>query len=420
MRSDDDSFSRHDLRRFRDFDRRVWVLFFSEMIVAMGFSVVIPFLAIYLHERLEVAMTLVGIVYLARAMVAAFGSVIGGELADRIGRRRVMLFAVSSRALVYLFVALAIAFNLGFLAVAALVILSSISGSLFEPAANALVADVVSPRRRLEAYGLLRVGVNIGWAAGPALGGFLASISYSSLFLLTAFTGMVSFFMIFFWISETVKLTQTERFTFRDIASIRGDRLFVCFCLLSFVLFIAVSQMSSTFSVFASGNLGISEVEIGYIYSINGILVVLFQLPLARMITGRRMTKVLTAGALVYTLGYFLVGMAGGFYFLVLCMVIITLGELIVSPSMMNTVAAVSPENERGRYMGIFSFFTAFGWSLGPFIGGMLIDFMAEMPLLLWGILSSFGLLAAIGYFILDKTLLSENRTHRLDMERKC
>lgn len=407
MRSGGSSYNSYDLRRFRNFDRRVWVLFFSQMIVAMGFSVVIPFLAIYLHERLEVAMTLVGIVYLARAMVAALGSVVGGELADRIGRRKVMLFAVSSRAFVYLLVALAIAFSLGFLAVAVLVVLSSIFGALFEPAANALVADVVSPGMRLEAYGLLRVGVNIGWAAGPAMGGFLASISYSSLFLLTAFTGVVSFFMIFFWISETAKITQMDRFTLKDIASIGRNRPFLYFCLISFTLFIAISQMSSTFSVFANGNLGISEVEIGYLYSVNGIIVVLFQLPMASVITGRRMARVLTIGALVYTLGYFLVGLAGGFYFLLLCMILITIGELIVSPSTMNTVAAISPENERGRYMGVFSFFTAFGWSLGPFIGGMLIDFIADMPLLLWGSLSSFGMLSAIGYYLLGRNMLT-------------
>jgi MFS family permease len=391
--------------RYRDFDRRVWVLFFAEMIVSTGFSVVIPFLAIYFYDKLGVAMSLVGLVYLARAMTAAFGAVIGGELADRIGRRRVMLLSMSSQAAVYLLVALAIAGNYDFLFIAALVVVSSIASSLFEPAANAMVADVVEPGRRLEAYGLLRVGGNIGWAAGPAMGGFLAAVSYSSLFLLTAVTGMVSFFMILFWILETGRKGELKSFSLRDITTVRKDRNFTLVCVLSFVLFIAVSQMSSTFSVFANGSLGITEIEIGYLYSLNGALVVLFQLPMAHIVTGRRMSRVLALGALVYTLGYFLVGFSDGFYIMAMCIAIITLGELIVSPSTMNLVASLSPERERGRYMGIFSFFSLTGWSLGPFVGGMLIDTVVGMPVLLWGLLSTFALMAAAGYLLLGRKI---------------
>ena len=88
-------------------------------------------------------------------------------------------------------------------------------------------------------------------------------------------------------------------------------------------------------------------------------------------------------------------------------MVVITLGEIITSPSSMNLVANLSPENERGRYMGIFGLFTSTGWSLGPFVGGILYDAFKMEPFLLWGGVAIFAILSAIGYFAL-RGILSE------------
>ena len=390
---------------YRQYDRRIWILFVSDLIVAIGFSVVMPFLAIYLHSGLGVPMSLVGVIYLVGALMAALGSVVGGELADKLGRRRVMLFSVGTRAVAFFFVAIAVAGGYGFVLISVLVIVSWFFGSLFEPAANAMIADLVPPGKRLEAYGLLRVGVNIGWAAGPMIGGLLAAYSYASLFMLTAVCGTVSFFLISLYISESLHRTESiSGFNLKDIASVGKDRTFLYFCITSFVLFILVSQMSSTYSVFAKSSVGVGETQIGYLYSINGAMVALFQIPIARLLSSHRMSRALTIGSLVYVLGYFVAGFAGGLVILAICMVTITLGELIVSPSAMNMVANLSPERERGRYMGVFSFFTATGWSLGPAVGGVLLDNIAD-PIILWGAISSIGLVSAVGYAIMGRRI---------------
>jgi MFS family permease len=394
--------------QYREYDRRIWILFTSDLIVAIGFSVVMPFLAIYLHDGLGVPMSIVGTIYLVGALMAALGSIIGGELSDRLGRRRVMLFSIGMRAIAFFLVALSVAAGHGFIIISFLVIISWFFGSLFEPSANAMIADLVQPGRRLEAYGLLRVGVNIGWALGPMIGGFLAAYSYSSLFMLTAICSSASFVMIFFWLSESMRVKKpTTGFSLKDITSVRRDRTFLYFCITSFILWILISQMSSTYSVFAKSTVGLAETQIGYLYSINGAMVAILQIPIARLLSTRKMTRTLIMGSLLYVVGYFIAGLAGGFILLAICMITITLGELVVSPTSMNMVANLSPEKERGRYMGVFSFFTATGWSLGPAVGGLLLDSIAE-PIILWSAISTIGLVSAVGYAMLGRKLPPE------------
>jgi MFS family permease len=214
--------------------------------------------------------------------------------------------------------------------------------------------------------------------------------------------------MIFFWISESMHGKKpTAGFSLKDIASVRSDRTFLYFCITSFILWILISQMSSTYSVFAKSTVGLGETQIGYLYSINGAMVAIFQIPIARLLSTRKMTRTLILGSLLYVVGYFIAGLAGGFALLAICMITITLGELVVSPTSMNMVANLSPEKERGRYMGVFSFFTATGWSLGPAIGGLLLDSIVE-PIILWSAISTIGLVSAVGYAMLGRKMTPE------------
>jgi MFS family permease len=394
---------------FKGYDRRVWILFVGRMVGAAGFSVVMPFLAIYLHDKIGVPMSYVGLIFLASSATGAVGQVLGGEIADKFGRKNVMALAQGTRAMIFVIISVVIATQMDFILIAVLIICSSLVGNIFEPASNAMIADVVGPGKRLEAYSLLRIGVNIGWALGPLVGGFLAAVSYSSLFLLTAVTsGTVALIMTLAVEESMRKGGPREGFSFRDLGRIRRNKRFVFFCAMSFLLFIVVAQMSTTYSVFSNDVVGVSEIEIGYLYTINGALVVFLQLPMARYLTKFRMSSVIASGAVVYAAGYFLVAFAQDFMFLSFCMFVITMGENITSPSSMNLVANMSPEKERGRYMGVFGLSTSFGYSLAPFIGGVLLDITVGMPILLWGIVASFGIASALGFLQMGRSLPGE------------
>lgn len=414
-------------RSAQGFDRRVWTLFYGRIISSLGFSVVMPFLSIYLHRELGIPMTVVGLVLLISAIVGALGQIVGGELADILGRRRIMIMAMATRCIMFLGLAYVISSGADIYVITVMVSLSSLAGSFFEPASNALIADVVEPRKRLEAFGLLRIGGNVGWTLGPLLGGLLAMISYPFLFLISAAaTGTVSLIVLLF-VSESISSgVRRQKLSLHDLARLKDDRRFLAFCLISVPLFMMFGQMASNYAVFSTDVIGISNAEIGYIYALNGLMVVFMQFPISRHISHYRMTKVMAAGSMLYAIGYGIVGLtpslglslpswlfSPGFLYLAMCMFVVTMGEMVVSPSSMTLVAKMSPESERGRYQGMYGLVSNFGFSAGPFFGGLLYDAFIGDPILMWMGIGSFGMVAAFGFLALGRGL--PEGTDRID-----
>ena len=127
---------------------------------------------------------------------------------------------------------------------------------------------------------------------------------------------------------------------------------------------------------------------------------ILFQWP-ATLLAGRLgIRRALVVGSLLFALGYFSVGLVPGFSFLLGSMVVITLGEVVFSPTATTAVANMAPEERTGRYMGFFGLAEAIGWSGGPFIGGLLFDAYGTTPVLLWGAIAGIGLIAAVGFHV--------------------
>ena len=126
----------------------------------------------------------------------------------------------------------------------------------------------------------------------------------------------------------------------------------------------------------------------------------MFQWPAARLAARVGIRWGLVLGCLGYALGYFTVGLVPGFGFLIGSMVIITLGEVTFSPTSMAAVANMAPAARVGRYMGFFGLTEALGWSLGPFIGGVLFDRLTGQPVALWAIIAAIGVIAAIGFML--------------------
>jgi MFS family permease len=267
-----------------------------------------------------------------------------------------------------------------------------------------MVGDLVGPGRRMEAYSLLRVGQNLGWMLGPLISGLLiVFLPFSSLFAVAAVTSLTVAAIIYAYVADPGRSLVHERFHPRDLLNIWHNKLFLVFCLASLPVGIVMGQMSSTFAVFSVEVVGITEAEVGYLYALNGAMVVVLQFPMARYIAPYRMAYVLSNGALLYAVGYFIIGLGGGLWMLILSMVITTLGENIVSPSSTTLVAKLSPEKERGRYMGAFGIFSSFGWAFGPALGGLLYDGLSTEPLMLWGTIAAISMVSFFGYVYLGK-----------------
>ena len=184
------------------YDRRLWVLFAARLIVAAGFGAAMPFVSLYLYRELGVPMTVVGTIMLISAVISSAGRIIGGELADRIGRKPLITVTMAIRTVLFLIMAYVIHVRAPLLVVASAFLAVRFAGAMTQPGISAMVADVVDAERRVEAFGILRIGGNAGWALGPAIGGFLIAISYSSLFLVTAAASLIGFLIIVLFTSE--------------------------------------------------------------------------------------------------------------------------------------------------------------------------------------------------------------------------
>jgi MFS family permease len=412
-------------RALFDKDRRLFHLFLGRLLASTGFSIVIPFLALYLHGTRGVSMSAVGMIFFFGALCGAAGQVVGGEWSDKSGRKRVLVTCQIIRAAAFAGLGLAVTRDASVLVFTLLTGLSAFAGRMFEPPSGAMIADITAGERRVEAYGILRIGGNLGWALGPAIGGFLAALSYASLFFVAAVVLLAAGILIALKVEETLPrragsaadagdpilvpavgpVLPERGFSIAGTMAVIQDRLFLRYCLITLLLFTVMGQMMSTFSVYTVEWAGRTKVELGMLYALNGLMVVVLQFPAVRLLGSMRMTSALILGCLFYSLGYGMMGWGSSFALLFAGMFTLTLGEIFSMPPSMNLVANFSPEDLRGRYMGVFGIFNSFGWSIGPLVGGVLLDLAAGRPVLLWGVIASLTIIAAFGYLDLRRRI---------------
>ncbi|HEX9916296.1 MAG TPA: MFS transporter [candidate division Zixibacteria bacterium] len=393
----------------RSYDSRMWILFSGWMVSSMGFAMVIPYLSIYFHNQMKIPMAQVGLLFGIGAIVRALSGLYGGNLSDKLGRVKIMGWAQFLRGVFFLLMGWLAWKGGSFLLWSLVLILNWLFGGFYQPVANAMAADMAPKEKRVEAYSILRIAGNIGWAFGPMIGGFLASTSYPILFVFASLSTFISSFLILSFLPETIKINHSEeKFTLKDMGKLKSDHLFLLYCSICLLLFVVIGQLVSTISVFSVDYVGISESNLGFLYAINGFVVIFFQLAVTKLTQRRNLIQVLFWGSLGYSLGYFLVGFSSSFAWLFVCMLLISFSEITVLPASMAIVANLSKEKHHGLYMGGYGLFYSLGWSFGPLVGGVLIDLLNNKPVLLWGIIASLGILSALGFSWIGKKLPRE------------
>jgi len=378
----------------------VWIVSLQSLLTAIGFSMTIPFLSLYLFQDRGLSMTMVGSIMMVAGLFAALAHIIGGEISDRLGRRPIILVSLSIRALMYAVMAILIGFAAPVWSIVLCYYVGQAIGMMGRPAASAIVADL-SPKKKLtEAYGLLRVGVNLGWAAGPALGGYLAiSLPYSWLFGVAAMLTTLASIIVLLFLRESYTRTP-DKIEVQKTPSIWKHRSFLVFTFISLIFFTLMGHMMSTLSIYTVDVMGFSTAQYGLLLTTNGLIVVLFQYPVAYKLGNFSKSRILVTGCLLHALGYFTFGLSGAFAMSIVAMIIITLGEIIYAPTSLAVVGEIAPQKYRGRYMGVFGLTQILGISASSLIGGVLLDLFPSQPLVIWGSIALLGVAAAIGYYL--------------------
>jgi len=394
---------------FHKFDRRLWFLALGWLSSAIGFSLVFPFLAIYFHSELGISMTKIGLFITIAASTRAVFQAFGGELSDRIGRYHQIVWAQLIRTIIFFALAYSVYNDWSFYGIGVLIILNSIFGALFQPAANAAVVDIVEKEQRNEAYSIIRISANLGWAIGPAVGGFLAARSYDILFVFAGCTTLLSSSIIAVFLrgikrqsrsGEPSKSQLKLSFNFREPIFKHA--------VLILILYLVISQLITPLSLYVVDFKGISKSQLGFLFTINGLMVVLLQFPITRMLRSLRLTIQLVLGSIIYAVGYLFLGMVSTFSLFIVAMIIITTAENFVSPPALSITANLAPSGKTGRYMGIYGFAMAAGSSLGPVVGGTLLDIAKPDFIYSWGAISLLAIIAAVGFGWFTRQIPSE------------
>jgi len=381
--------------------------------VTISFSVSLPFLSLYLHNERGITMTLVGVLFLVGGLCSGMTSMLGGMICDYIGRRNLILLASSASIFTHVILGILMLLKTSVWLIAFIYILLRCIIGVLPSAIYAVVADLTPKARLTEAYAVVRIGGNIGFALGPAIGGYLRGfLSYGYLFVIASLTFFIIIFLVYFFLKESYQQEPGVENPF-SMVTIFQDKIFLFFTILNIMLLISMAHMGSTLSVFAINNLGFSTLEYGFLLTLNGIIVVLTQYPVAYGVNKLSKKTGLILGSLMYVIGYLTLGWFNTFHQLLLMITIITVGEVIFSPVSSSVVAELAPAHQRGRYMGVFSLAQTIGFSFSPLFGGILLDKFSDQPVILWGIISISGTLPLLGFLIWGSLIQRQKNTQR-------
>ncbi len=363
-------------RLFREYPNQFWLLLAATFIDGLGGALLFPFFTLYLTARFDIGMTTVGLIFGVFSISAITGSFIGGALSDRIGRKRMIIFGLIASATITLLMGFADDIRLFFLAAVLVGLLANVG----DPARQAMIADLLPPEQRADGYGLMRVVINLAVTIGPAIGGFMASRSYLTLFITDAVASTLTAIIVAIFIRETLPKRQAGEkpesvgSTFVGYLAAFKDRVFMVFLAAAILVNMVYMQMNTTLSVYLRDVHGVPPQQYGWLISMNALLVVLFQFAVTRRVKRFQPLYVLAVGAFLYAIGFGMYGVVATYALFVVAMLIITLGEMIIAPIAQAVVAMLAPEAMRGRYMAVFGFSWAIPAAFGPLLAGMIMD----------------------------------------------
>lgn len=362
-----------------------------------------PFFALYLTQKFDIGMSTVGLLFAIFSISGMIGSALGGAIADRMGRKVVIIFSLILSSLSALGMGFAPSIGI-FIAVVAIVgTLSSIG----HPAHEAVVADLLPPDKRAEGYGIIRVIFNVAVIIAPPIAGLLISNSYLTLFIVDAVISSICAVIVLLALPETKPQAQahtkpeTMKQTFAGYGRVFKDTPFLAFIGVTVLMTLVYMNMNSTLGVYLRDQHGLPEVRYALLLSINAIIVVLFQFWVTRRLEKYKPFLMMAAGSLLYAIGFAMYGFVTGFAFFISAMIIITIGEMVVSPFQQSLVASFAPEDMRGRYMAVSGLSWSISFTVGPYFAGLILD--SGNPGLLWTFCGLVGMLATLGFVLLNK-----------------
>jgi len=380
--------------------RNSWYLCLVMLINRSG-TMVIPFMTIYCTQELHFSITQAGIIMMCFGAGSVFGGLIGGKITDKYGFYDVQVGALLSGGIMFMILGL----QHSFMSIAVLSFILAMCNDAFRPANSTAIAHYSSAENKTRSFSLNRLAVNLGWAFGGALGGFLASINYHLLFWVDGSTNVLAGIVLLILMprSNFVNANKAKDNNQAPKASAYKDKVYIVFIILQFVFALCFFQLFTMQPVFYKEQWHLSEQFIGGLMALGGIMITLFEMVLINNLEGRRHNlQYIAFGVLIVGASFIELNILPALAFTaVLSMVIITLGEMM-SMSFMNSfwIARTTDQN-RGEYAGLYTMAWSAAQIAAPLLGSLVVEYADYASL--WWLMGVLCLVASAGFLTLYK-----------------
>jgi predicted MFS family arabinose efflux permease len=359
-------------RPLKGLPTEAWVVFTATLINRAG-TMVLPFLVLYLTRSLGETAARAGFTIAVYGAGAIVTGPFAGRLCDRLGAHRVMRGSLLiSGAILFVF-----PFVTSYRAILAVTFVWAVTNEAFRPANFATITEIVRPDQRKAAYALIRLAINLGMSVGPAVGGFLAPISFHALFYLDGVTSILGGLVLV--LAPAFPERKAEVGSGAGIPgapgrSILADRRLLYFLAALVPVQMVFFQFSSSLPLFLVHDLGLKESDFGLLLTMNTILIIFLEVALNLAMARWHHRWALALGSLLYAVGYGAFVLASGFASAAVCVTIWTFGEMILLPASAAYMGDIAPAARRGMYMGLYTMSFSISFALGPWLGTMVFD----------------------------------------------
>ncbi len=386
---------------FSGLSTSVWLLCFIMFINRAG-AMVLPFMTLYLTTSLHFSLTDAGWIMGAYGLGSIAGAYIGGQFTDRIGYYHIQFYSlIIGASLLILLV-----FLTGFLSILLTVFFFSLISDTLRPANSVAIAAYAKPENRTRSFSLMRFAINLGFSIGPAMGGIVAgSLGFKWIFVIDALTCLFAAYLLHRYlpykpISSNIKSDSYAR----NEQSAYSDKKYLIFIFLVCIYAVCFFQLFTSIPVFWGKEWGFSETKIGLLLALNGLIIVVFEMPFIRHLEHiqRYMVMVSIGSALLIT--GFICLIAGWIHMIpaLLFIVFMTVSEMFSMPFMTNYAVSKPSENRRGQYMALYSMAYGFAHIVAPLGGLYIADVYGFRTLYLMLMLLS--ILVTIGFFSIRRS----------------
>jgi predicted MFS family arabinose efflux permease len=401
------AFNRY-INNFKGFSREIWILTIITFINRAG-TMVLPFLSKYLKEDLQFSYGEVGWIMVAFGMGSMLGSWLGGKLSDKIGFYKVMVFSLFSSGVFFFVLQYITSFwglCFGMFSIMTL-------ADMFRPAMFVSLGAYAKPENRTRSLTLVRLAVNLGFAAGPALGGLIImGMGYKGLFWVDGSSCIVAILIFAILAKEKKKVSyQDPHATILAVVSVFKDKIFWLFLYVSFVTAMIFFQLFTTLPLYHSEMFGLSEFQTGLLMTLNGLLIFALEMPIVSYFERKKVQKlrVILWGSLLMSLSFYslLINVWAGI--LIISMIFISIGEILAFPFSNTFALSRAPKGHEGRYMALYTMSFSLAHIVSSKAGLEIIARLGYQSN--WMVMGTFGVSAALCCIWLQKLLKVESQT---------